>query len=70
MTSKNSVLSGLMCNNPKFQAYLGVTNAEDAAMHVRRTCGVLSRRDLDRDEEAAKRFHELRKAFVYGDSNG
>lgn len=65
-----STVAGMLCGNPKFQAYLGVTNSEDAAMHIRRTCGVLSRRDLDRDEQAAKRFHELRKAFAYGGSNG
>lgn len=67
---KASTAAGMLCGNPKFQAYLGVTNAEDAAMHIRRTCGVLSRRDLDRDEQAAKRFHELRKAYAYGDRNG
>lgn len=57
--------AAILCGNPRFQAHIGVTNTESAASYVRRTCGVSSRRELDRDEQAARRFHELRRAFAY-----
>jgi len=58
-------LAGMLCGNPRFQAHIGVTNAQDAAAAVRRQCGVASRRELDEKPEAARKFHELRRAFVY-----
>ena len=61
-----SKLAGMLCGNPAFQKSVGATCAQSAAVIVRRKCGVTSRRELDRNEAAAKRFHELRKAFAYG----
>jgi len=61
-----SRLAGMLCGNPRFQAYIGATCPESAAAFVRRQCGVASRRELDRNEQAAKRFHELRRRFAYG----
>lgn len=58
--------AAILCGNPDFQAHLGVTNADMAAAAVRRHCGVASRRELDEKPEAARKFHELRKAFAYG----
>lgn len=58
-------LAALLCQNPRFQAFIGVTSGDDAAMYVRRYCGVLSRAELDTNREAAARFHELRRSFAY-----
>lgn len=63
----NARVAGILCNNPDFQAHLSVTNAEMAAAAVRRHCGVASRRELDEKPEAARKFHELRKRFAYGE---
>lgn len=57
--------AAILCGNPDFQKHLGVTCAESAAAAVRRHCGVASRRELDEKPEAARKFHELRRAFVY-----
>lgn len=65
MMQQLSKLAGMLCGNPQFQSYLGVTNSESAAAVVRRQCGVSSRRELDRNLEAARRFHEIRRAFAY-----
>lgn len=59
-------LAGMMCNQPAFMQFCGVTSSDDAAAFVRRTCGVKSRAELDKDRAAAKRFHEMRQAFAYG----
>lgn len=61
----NARQAGIMCNNPEFQAHLGATCAESAAAALRRQCGIASRRELDRNPEAARKFHELRRAFAY-----
>lgn len=63
----NARVAGILCNNPDFQKLLGVTCAESAAAAVRRHCGVASRRELDEKPEAARKFHELRRQFAYGD---
>jgi len=67
-TTKDSVAAGMLCRNPRFQAHIGATCPESAAAHVRRVCGVSSRRELDRNPEAARKFHELRRQFAYGES--
>lgn len=61
----NARQAGIMCGNPKFQAYLGVSDADEAAATLRRMCGVTSRRELDECPAASRRFHELRRAFAY-----
>ena len=45
-----------MCANPRFQAWLGVDTAEAAGDYLKDVCQVASRRDLDTDEEAGRRF--------------
>ncbi|URW83907.1 hypothetical protein NBV64_06010 [Alcaligenes sp. DN25] len=67
---KISTASAILCQNPRFQAYLGVTSAEDAAVHIRTRCRVSSRRELDCNGAAAARFHELRRQFAYGKEVG
>lgn len=59
--------AAILCANPAFQKHIGVNSAEKAAAYVRKQCGVISRRELDQSETAAKRFHELRRQFAYGD---
>lgn len=66
MSQFNARHAAIMCGNAKFQAYLGVKDADEAAASLRRLCGVKSRRELDECPAAAKRFHELRKKFAYG----
>ena len=58
--------AAILCANPAFQKHIGVNSAEKAAAYVRKQCGVISRRELDQSEAAAKRFHELRRQFAYG----
>lgn len=58
-------LAGQLCQNPQFQEWCEVESAEAAAEWVREVCGIESRSELDHDDEAANRFHELvRKPFV------
>lgn len=66
MTVSLARTAALLCGNPDFQVHIGVTGANAAAEYVRRVCGVSSRRDLDRNAQAAQRFHELRRKFAYG----
>lgn len=65
---KDSTTAGRMCCNPEFQQFLGVTSADAAATYVRRHCGVASRRELDTNPEAARKWHELRRRFAYGEA--
>lgn len=58
-------VAGMLCGNPEFQTHLGATCAESAAAALRRQCGVASRRELDRNPEAARKFHEIRRQFAY-----
>lgn len=62
----NARQAGIMCGNPKFQAWLGANDADEAAANLRRMCGVKSRHELDKCPAAARRFHELRRRFAYG----
>lgn len=60
-------VAGQLCTNPRFQAWLGAANSEQAAQVLRDRCGVASRRELNSNHEAAQRFHALRRQFAYGD---
>lgn len=64
-------LAGTFCTNPQFWFWIGqnyegrYANEKQAADFVRLLCQVESRRDLDTDPEAEKRFHEeIRKPFA------
>lgn len=56
--------AAMMCANPDFQKWLGVSDKDAAAEFVRVACNVKSRREFDTDPEAAERFHTLRKQFI------
>lgn len=58
-------LAGQLCGNPQFQAFMGASSAEQAADYLRTRCRIKSRAELDHDENAARRFHELvRRPFA------
>lgn len=56
--------AGMLCANPTFQKWCGAGSADEAATFVREWCGIQSRRQLDTSDEAAARFHTLRRRFV------
>lgn len=61
--------AGILCNEPAFWRFLAeetgltVISAEMAAAEVRRICGVESRATLDRDDEAGRRFRNLKADY-------
>ena len=59
-------LAGQLCQLPDFQAFASAHGADEAAAFIRRVCRVESRAELDHDQQARDRFHELvRKPFAY-----
>lgn len=50
-------LAGMLCANPDFLDWLGVTDAKDAKEFICTECGVTSRVYLDHNEAAAQAFH-------------
>ena len=63
--NSNARQAGIMCGTPKFQAWLGANDADEAGACLRRMCGVKSRSELDECPAAAKRFHDVRRRFAY-----
>lgn len=58
-------LAGQLCNNPRFQEFLNVNNAEEAARFIRTECGIVSRAELDHDLDAQDIFHaRFRRPFA------
>lgn len=55
--------AGILCNEAEFQRYLGVDDAEAAKRAVYDTCVILSRRELDQNEEAAARWNRMVKGY-------
>jgi hypothetical protein len=59
----------MLCNNPLFRDYLThttgrmVPDANAAAAEVRNACGVLSRRELDGNEQAGREYLALVERF-------
>ncbi len=59
-------LAGQLCQRQDFQAFASARSADEAAAFIRRVCRVESRAQLDHDQQARDRFHELvRKPFAY-----
>lgn len=64
-------LAGRLCQKPEFQRFAKVDSIEAAAAWVRKTCQVDSRAQLDHDDEAAQRFHNLvRRPYVDSQARG
>jgi len=55
--------AALISNQGGFQKYIGATNADEAAEHVRKACGITSRADLDHNESAAAKFRDLETSY-------
>ncbi|WYX18917.1 hypothetical protein WJ973_23745 [Achromobacter xylosoxidans] len=61
---KVSWLAVQLCQNVDFLEFISAGNERIARDWICQQCGVFSRGDLDRDESAADRFHQLvRKPF-------
>lgn len=58
-------LAGILCNSPDFINWLGCDTADEARAQICTDCEIDSRRELDHDSIAAKRFHmQYREPFV------
>jgi hypothetical protein len=55
--------AAIRCQEPAFQHFLGVEDAEHAALAVRHLCQVKSRKELNQTIEAAKRWENLDDEF-------
>lgn len=51
--------SGILRNDKRFQEWLGVSNADDAAEHIRKKCGVDSCSQIDGFGRAMAQFDHL-----------
>jgi hypothetical protein len=70
---KLSMQAGIRCEEPAFQRFLrenynrghmrSIQNADDAALDVRWICGVDSRRGLNTDPEAARKWTDLDRSY-------
>ena len=57
-------LAGQWCGSSRFWEWAEVSNENDARLFVVNKCGVLSRKELDHNESAARIFHnEIRTPF-------
>lgn len=55
------------CEQPEFYARFQVRDAAEAKAFILRTCGVESRKELDTNPEARRRFHiRVRRPYAYG----
>lgn len=52
-------LAGMFCQQAAFWRFAKVDGPAAAAEWIRRTCDVVSRAELDHDDVAAQRFHDL-----------
>jgi hypothetical protein len=65
MTLSALQLAGALPKNPRFREWCGEREERHAAEFIRERCGVMSRRDIATNPEAAQRFHNLiRRPFV------
>ena len=51
--------AGVLCSDPGFQKWAGVSTTAEAAEYVREHCDVVSRADLDRIEWAGSRWDSI-----------
>lgn len=61
-------MAGIVCNDPRFwrfltEKYFGVASAPDAAQAVREICGIASRSELGKDEQATAEWERLRNDY-------
>jgi len=56
--------AGITANDPVFWKYFGSADEHDAAIRIRKFCGVLSRAELNTQETAKQRWEELHSKFT------
>lgn len=59
--SKNAAA---LCRDEEFWAFSGMKTEEEATAYLRHYCGITSRRELDHNEEAARKYHQLKSEFL------
>ena len=56
--------AAIRCNEPGFWQYMGVSNAEEAAMCVREMCLVKSRKDIVEGSQAGQRWSDFDSGYL------
>ena len=54
-----SLAAALRCKDRVFQHFMQAQTEQEAADKLRRICMIKSRADLDKDPDAAQRYHRL-----------
>lgn len=62
---KNAQMAGIMAGEVAFHQFAGVKTADEAAQYIRDYCAVESRRFLDHDDEAARKFLALKADYDF-----
>jgi hypothetical protein len=57
-------IAGIVCNERGFQKMLFASDKDEAAVKLRERCGIKSRRELDSDEAALRKFKDLRTEYA------
>jgi len=57
--------AGIMCGEGAFRQWVEANDAEEAAQYIRNYCGVTTRRQLDHDDIAARKFLELKGNYEF-----
>ncbi|MDB5531568.1 MAG: Bcep22 gp19 [Devosia sp.] len=63
--AKLAQLAGIMCNEGAFLRFSGSKNADEAANWLRGHCNVVSRADLDTNEDAAITFRRIKAEYDF-----
>lgn len=59
-----SAQAAIRCDDPMFWQFLSVSNKDQAAENVRRSCDVPSRSQLDRSYDARSKWEAMDEAFM------
>lgn len=59
-----SAMAGILCADPVFWKWLGVSDEDEAARVVRGKCDIGSRAELDVDTDAAAIFQKMRDRYL------
>lgn len=57
--------AGIMCHEVAFHQFVEVKDEDAAAEFIRTHCGVLSRKSLDHNDAAARKFMELKADYDF-----
>jgi hypothetical protein len=57
-------MAGILCNDPRFQKWAGLSGADAAAEMVRRVCGVTSRSEINANPLAAAEWDDLHSRYL------